>query len=192
MPISEGWYTEYAWLINHGELPYRDFEYLFFPLYTYIIAAFTSVFGYSIVALRILGIFVFAGIGAAIYCSLAKLFDNLSGMIGAVTAAIFLQSEIGQLFYDYIRFHDLFAAWTAFCLISVAINCYDSKSLVKQHPGKVVVLLCKWVLPGIGIVTGTLGIAKGMVTGSLLQTAAFGIVLVTSGITVIWRILKKI
>ena len=34
MTIVEGWHSEYAWQINHGNLPYRDFEYLFFPLYT--------------------------------------------------------------------------------------------------------------------------------------------------------------
>ena len=65
MPVSEGWYAEYAWQINHGNLPYRDFEYLFFPLYLFIISFYTRIFGYSILALRILGVVVFGCIGGA-------------------------------------------------------------------------------------------------------------------------------
>ena len=33
MPVSEGWYSEYAALINRGYVPYRDFD-LIFPLFT--------------------------------------------------------------------------------------------------------------------------------------------------------------
>jgi len=130
MPISEGWYSEYAWQINHGNLPYRDFEYLFFPLYMFIIAGFTKIFGYSIIALRILGIFVFGGIGAMLYCLFSKLFDNFSGLIAAVIAALFLQSEVNQVFYDYIRFHDLFAIITAYLLLCV--SCRDAVRIKGQ------------------------------------------------------------
>lgn len=77
MPIAEGWYSEYAWLINHGKLPYRDFEYLFFPLYIYFIVGFTKIFGYSIIALRILGIVLFGAIGGGLYWLYSKLFSNL-------------------------------------------------------------------------------------------------------------------
>lgn len=125
MPISEGWYTEYAWQINNGNLPYRDFEYLFFPLYMYIIAAFTNIFGYSIFALRILGVFVFAGIGMALYCVFAKLFDNFSATIGAIAATLFVQSEVAQVFYDYIRFHDLFAILAMYMLICTTESCLE-------------------------------------------------------------------
>ena len=49
MPFAEGWYTYYAQLINEkGLLPYRDFEYLFSPLYIYFIAFVTRFFGYDI------------------------------------------------------------------------------------------------------------------------------------------------
>ena len=56
LPSAEGWYSYYAKCINQGQIVYKDFEYLFTPLYMYIIAAFTRVFGYSIFALRIFGI----------------------------------------------------------------------------------------------------------------------------------------
>ncbi len=119
MPISEGWYSEYAWQINHGFLPYRDFEYLFLPLYLFIISGITRIFGYSIIVLRIVGILVYGGIGVMLYCIFSKLFDNLSGLIAAVVAALFLQSEVGQVFYDYIRFHDLFALVAAYLILCI-------------------------------------------------------------------------
>lgn len=109
MPISEGWYSEYAWKINHGAVPYKDFEYLFPPLYLYIVAGFTRVFGYSIFALRILGVIVFVLIGDVLYLTLREIFDNLPAVIASIAALLFLQSENAQVFYDYIRFHDLFA-----------------------------------------------------------------------------------
>ena len=31
MPVSEGWYSEYAALINRGYVPYRDFDLIFPP-----------------------------------------------------------------------------------------------------------------------------------------------------------------
>ena len=61
MPPTEGWYSHYAYLMNvEGAVPYRDFELLFPPLYTYLIALFCRVFGYEILALRILGILIYA------------------------------------------------------------------------------------------------------------------------------------
>lgn len=116
-PITEGWYTEYAWKINHGSLPYRDFEYLFFPLYIYIIAGFTKIFGYSIFALRVLGIFVFASIGCTLYAIYTKLFNEYVGIVVSFVSVLFMQSENAQIFYDYIRFHDLFAMATVLLLL---------------------------------------------------------------------------
>lgn len=68
MPFAEGWYTYYAQLINEkGLLPYRDFEYLFSPLYIYFIAFVTRIFGYDIIVLRRLGILMFAVIALGVY-----------------------------------------------------------------------------------------------------------------------------
>ena len=116
-PITEGWYTEYAWQINHGKVPYKDFEYLFFPLYMYIIAAFTKLFGYGIFALRVLGIVVFALIGLVLFLIFTKVFNRFVGLVTAFLAVMFMQSENAQVFYDYIRFHDLFALLAVLALL---------------------------------------------------------------------------
>ena len=62
-PLPEGWYTYYAQCIHNGSLPYRDFEFLFAPLYIYLISFFTSIFGYDLIYLRIFGIIIFSIIG---------------------------------------------------------------------------------------------------------------------------------
>ncbi len=108
-PPTEGWYSYYAYLINEeGAVPYLDFELLFPPLYTYIIALFTRVFGYGIIALRILGALVFATTGVFACLIFEKLTHNrLLGLVGGVLTVAILQCEIVQIFYDYIRFMDL-------------------------------------------------------------------------------------
>ena len=46
MPTAEGWYSYYAKCILNGDIVYQDFEYLFTPVYMYIIAGFIKCFGY--------------------------------------------------------------------------------------------------------------------------------------------------
>ena len=108
-PPTEGWYSYYAYIMNEeGAVPYLDFELLFPPLYTYIIALFTRIFGYGILALRILGVAVFALTGVFASLIYEKLTHNrVLGLIGGVMTVAVLQSEVVQVFYDYIRFMDL-------------------------------------------------------------------------------------
>ena len=107
---AEGWYSYYAYLINEtGAVPYVDFELLFPPLYTYLIACFTRIFGYGILALRIFGVVLYALTGVFACLIFEKLTHNrLLGLLGGLLAVAVLQSEIVQIFYDYIRVMDLF------------------------------------------------------------------------------------
>ena len=110
MPPAEGWYTYYAYLINEeGAIPYVDFELLFPPLYTYLIAIFTRIFGYGILALRIFGVVIY-GLTGLFACLLFEKLTNKPwmGFLGGMIAIAVLQSEAVQIFYDYIRIMDLF------------------------------------------------------------------------------------
>ncbi len=121
MPMAEGWYSVYAKLINGGAMPYTDFELLFMPLYAYIISGITALFGYKIIVLRIFGVIIFACLTALTYCVLSKLFKPWISCIATITGALFLQSEVVQIFYDYIRVFDVFAyAATLFLVLHVA------------------------------------------------------------------------
>ncbi|MBQ9778068.1 MAG: glycosyltransferase family 39 protein, partial [Clostridia bacterium] len=111
-PPTEGWYSYYAWLINEkGAIPYVDFELLFPPLYVYIIALFTRIFGYGLLALRIFGAVIYAATGVFACLIFEKLTKKpLFSLLAGLFAAAMLQSEAVQIFYDSIRFMDL-AAW---------------------------------------------------------------------------------
>ncbi|MBP3505524.1 MAG: glycosyltransferase family 39 protein [Lachnospiraceae bacterium] len=118
LPAAEGWYSAYARLINEGQLPYKDFELLFTPLYAYIIAFITRLFGYDIFVLRVVGVILFAILATLFYVIYTKLFKSVYiGCITAILSAFYMQSEIVQIFYDYIRFFDLCVLTTAVCLL---------------------------------------------------------------------------
>ena len=107
---AEGWYSYYAYLINEeGAIPYLDFELLFPPLYVYIIAFFTRIFGYELIALRVFGVVIYAITGIFACLIFKKLTKSpLIGFIGGMLCVAVLQSEIVQIFYDYIRVMDMF------------------------------------------------------------------------------------
>ncbi|MBO4500695.1 MAG: glycosyltransferase family 39 protein, partial [Clostridia bacterium] len=118
-PPTEGWYSYYAYLINEqGAVPYLDFELLFPPLYVYLIAAFTKVFGYGFLALRIFGALLYAAIGALAYFIFLKLTKKpiFAAFAGLLAAAV-LQSEAVQIFYDYIRLMDVSVYAAILCLL---------------------------------------------------------------------------
>lgn len=106
---AEGWYSYYAYLINEeGAIPYIDFELLFPPLYTYLIAFITKIFGYSIMTLRIFGVIIFSLTGIFAYLIFEKLTKKpWLALIGGIFTMSMLQSEVVQVFYDYIRIMDL-------------------------------------------------------------------------------------
>ncbi len=131
-PIAEGWYSVYAKLIHSGEMPYTDFELLFMPLYAYIIAGVTKIFGYNLIVLRIFGVIIFAALTALTYCVLTKLFKPWISCIATVTAALYLQSEVVQIFYDYIRVFDLFTYTATLLLLLHVAKTSDDK--VKHFP----------------------------------------------------------
>lgn len=109
LPSSEGWYSYYAKCINDGQTVYTDFEYLFTPLYMYMIALFIKIFGYSILSLRILGVIIYGGLSLIIYVILLKLFDAPISVVTTVTGVFYLQSEVYTVFYDYSRVMDIFS-----------------------------------------------------------------------------------
>lgn len=117
MPFAEGWYTYYAQCINHGEVVYRDFDYLFPPLYIYLIAFITKIFGYKIIMLRMMGVLFFSVLSGIVFLIMRELFKEPYACIAAMTAAFFLQTENAQVFYDYVRLMDIFACLTVLLLV---------------------------------------------------------------------------
>lgn len=124
-PLAEGWYSVYAKYINLGKLPYRDFELLFTPFYAYIIAAFTRIFGYEIYKLRILGIIIFIMLSLLIYVIFEHLYGPIISTSVTIITSLYLQSEVVQIFYDYIRVFDLFIYFSLYLLLCYFNNIYS-------------------------------------------------------------------
>ena len=134
MAPTEGWYSYYAYIMNEeGAIPYLDFELLFPPLYVYIIALFTRIFGYNIIALRILGVVVYALTGLLAYLIFEKLTSKpVFSVFAGLLAISVLQSEAVQIFYDYIRFMDL-AVYAAIYFFICAIDTIDKSGKIRFY-----------------------------------------------------------
>ena len=168
MPFAEGWYTYYAQCINNGEVVYRDFDYLFTPAYIRFIAFFTKIFGYKIISLRILGVIFFTLISVILYLIIREMFNEGISAIAAITGALYIQSEVVQIFYDYIRFMDVFSCLTVLFLVKAVKANADTKKcnrylfiagianamflLIKQNMGLLFVVYAVLLILAINLV----------------------------------------
>lgn len=139
MPYAEGWYTYYSQCMAQGAVPYKDFEYLFPPVYIYLIYAFTQIFGYKIIALRLFGVVLFAVIALGVFLTVCTITGKRKAWIAFVsscTAVFYFQSEAVQVFYDYVRVMDLFSIFATLFLIRAVKNIRQNQS------AKVNLILC--------------------------------------------------
>lgn len=132
MPTAEGWYSYYAKCILNGDIVYKDFEYLFTPVYMYIVAGFVKLFGYNIIALRIFGILVYAILTLIIFLILSRIFSVTTSVIATVTGMFYLQSEVYTVFYDYVRIMDIFA-YLAILFMILTIVHWQKKRITNNY-----------------------------------------------------------
>lgn len=138
LPFAEGWYTYYARCVNEGQMPYRDFEYLYSPIYINFIALFTRGFGYDIILLRRLGIIFFALIALGLYLCVTTIVGKKRAciaLVAAISAVFYMQSEVVQTFYDYVRLMDIFSVFSLLFLLKtvkamIANSCYHRYAVV--------------------------------------------------------------
>ncbi|MBE7087061.1 MAG: hypothetical protein E7369_02025, partial [Clostridiales bacterium] len=168
MTPAEGWYSYYAKLINKdGLVPYKDFQLLFPPLYTYTIALFTKIFGYEIMALRVLGVLIYVTLSVFANLIFYKLLKNpvFSCVIGILVFA-YLQSEIAQISYDYIRFMDV----TVYVALFAFLCFFEKRDKIQKR--KYLFLDC--ALPSV-IVCGVFSAFASLFKQSSGLIFAFGI-----------------
>lgn len=115
--ISEGWYTSLVYFINSGEVLYRDIHWVLPPVYVYIIKFFVDIFGYSIISLRILGLFVVFGIGCFLYLVMRFFFTRLGSLVGVLSVLSCFESMIAFLGYDYYPVFLLFSLISCFLIM---------------------------------------------------------------------------
>ncbi len=197
MPPAEGWYSYYAYLINEqGAIPYVDFELLFPPLYTYLIAGFTAIFGYSIIALRIFGVVIYALTGLFAFLIFDKLTRKpIFSVFAGILAVSILQSEIVQVFYDYIRLMDLSVYASIYFLICAVERIEKSErfsfldpmlllgimfavfaSMFKQSSGLIYLLFCLiFLIFAIIVLPKRKSYAKALAASAAVIVVMYGI-----------------
>lgn len=107
--IAEEWYGYYAKCINDGQIVYKDFDFLFTPVYMYLIYAVVTLFGGSILAMRLFGVVVAALITLILYLVFCEFSKWQYACMAAAVSFFYLQSEVYTVFYDYIRVFDIFS-----------------------------------------------------------------------------------
>jgi len=123
-PASEGWYVVYSKMILDGQMPYRDFELAFPPLYAYMMTFVVYVFGESLLAFRVIGVLLFVGLAVLSYHIFKLIFPPWIAVIATLVAVFILQSENSFIGYDYIRFYDLFNYLAFFLLLRAIVRSY--------------------------------------------------------------------
>ena len=122
LPLAEGWYDYYASQILDGEVVYKDFEFLFTPIYIYFMTFFIKIVGNDILCMRILGVVMFVIIAILLFCIMSRIFTVSASFFGATTAVFYLQSEVYSVFYDYVRLMDIAALLSILFMTSAVIK----------------------------------------------------------------------
>ena len=129
-PFAEGWYTYYAKCMNNGLIVYKDFDYLFTPFYINFIAMICKFFGYNLFVLRIVGVIFFTAISIVVYFCFKDVFTKPLACLASIVAAFYLQTEVVQVFYDYVRLMDIFSCATTLCLVKYINSIRKNKWLM--------------------------------------------------------------
>lgn len=125
-PITEGWYSVYSHYINQGAMPYKDFFFIFPPLYAMIMSKVAAIFGNTIIVFRLFGVVIVSLITVNLYLIYSKFFKPFASFVSAVTAMYFAFAESSYVLYDYTRVFDLFTLLTVLFFLNYIIN-YKSK-----------------------------------------------------------------
>ena len=117
LPMTEGWFTVYAKLMNNGLVPYRDFYLYLTPLYPLLISNFILLFGDSFFALRLLGFLITLIITTLLFLILLKRFKPASAMFSTIVCMFYYQSGVAHISYDFTQILTAFTLASALMLI---------------------------------------------------------------------------
>ena len=119
LPITEGWFTVYAKLINNGMIPYRDFYLYLTPFYPLLIAQYIEIFGDSYFVLRSLGFLVTLLITSLLFLILSKRFKPIPAMFTSIICMFYYQSGVAYISYDFTQFLTLLTLASLLMLVSI-------------------------------------------------------------------------
>ena len=128
-PTPETWCLTWANMVLDGKLPYRDFELVYFPTYTYLNVGIVAVFGNSLFALRTIGVIVLIITTVITYYIFRLLFKPQIAAIATLAATFIVQFENSRLNFDYHMLSNLFAYLVLFLVLRTIIYFFKEKKI---------------------------------------------------------------
>ena len=152
LPLSEGWFSVYAHYIVDGAVPYRDFHFFLPPVYPYMIAAFTEVFGESLIVLRLFGVALTLSITGMLFLLYSRLFSSYIACIVTIVSVVYYQSDVTFIGYNFLNVLHLFAL-SGTVLICKYFDRDDSPFTSREGQKAMVILLSAGSLFALAFLT---------------------------------------
>lgn len=85
-PLTEGWWETYAYLLNSGLNPIKDFEIAFPPFFLYLNSMYLNFFGTDFYIFRLIGVFAFTLQSILLLILLRQYFSNFASSLSVLIA----------------------------------------------------------------------------------------------------------
>ncbi len=99
LPINEGWYYYYAWLMHKGQMPYRDFWYISQPFDLFVAYVFA---GDHLINLRIFGLVERIVLSGLLYFLLSRKFSPKACFLATLLAIVMLLTYLTEGFFTFL------------------------------------------------------------------------------------------
>lgn len=96
-------------------------------------------------------------------------FFQFAALIAAVSSALFLQSEVVQIFYDYIRLHDLLAIIITIFLVYLSCKCLRKENIAN---GKFTIVV-QFATPILLLLASILGLYQSIYSEHRIRLILF-------------------
>lgn len=99
LPITEGWYYYFAWLMHKGQVPYKDFWFISQPFDLLIAYLFA---GTHLINLRIFGLVERIVLSGLLYFLLSRRFSPKASFLATVVSMVFLLTYLTEGFFTFL------------------------------------------------------------------------------------------
>ncbi len=99
MPVNEGWFHYYSWMMHEGKVPYRDFWFFGPPLslcWAWLFA------GDHILNLRIFGLVEHIAVSGMLYFLLSRQFSPRASFLATTVSVLVFLGYVSESFFSYL------------------------------------------------------------------------------------------
>lgn len=119
LPINEGWFQYYSWMMHSGKVPYRDFWFFGPPvslIWTYLFS------GDHILNLRIFGLLIRILLTGMMYFLLSRQFSPRASFLATIVSMAIFLSYISESFFTYLVDSFLFLVAGLICVSEAQVH----------------------------------------------------------------------